>query len=52
MTEKATLKPGAGKLVRDPQTMEALPIEGKEVTLNNYWRRRIRCHDALIVEET
>lgn len=46
------LKPrDAGAIVRDPQTHEPLPPDGREVELTTYWRRRIMFGDVVIVPD-
>lgn len=50
---KLTLKPAtAGLVVRDPQTGEALPAEGKPVVIDTYWRRRMRDQSVIQVTAT
>lgn len=45
------LKPATADLVvRDPQTGERLPVEGKSVEINSYWRRRLRDQDVVKVK--
>lgn len=45
---KNHLIPAPGCLVRDPQTREPLPPEGKDVgPLTPYWHRRLRDGDVL-----
>ena len=34
-------------IVRDPMTKQPLPVEGKEVTDNTYWCRRLRDGDVV-----
>jgi len=40
--EQKLLKPTKGMIVRDPETKEMLPEEGKIVVLNGFWRRRLK----------
>lgn len=47
---KILIKPASGQLVRDPETMEPLPVEGKIVSQNSYWLRRIQDGDAFVEE--
>lgn len=42
------VKPVAGRLVRDPLTMQPLPEDGREVPDNPFWRRRIRDGDVTV----
>lgn len=44
------LKPADGRAVRDPAKGKLLPADGAEVTLNAFWRRRLR--DGDVVEVT
>lgn len=44
------LKPADGRAVRDPAKGKLLPEDGAEVTLNAFWRRRLR--DGDVVEVT
>lgn len=44
------LKPAEGRAVRDPARRTLLPAEGAEVTLDAFWRRRLR--DGDVVEVT
>lgn len=47
MTEnKIFLKPTTGLTVIDPQTHKPLPPEGREVSVNTYWRRRLNDGDV------
>ena len=47
---KEFIKPAKGLLIRDPQTREQLPAEGKEVVMNTYWMRRINDGDVVIAK--
>ena len=41
MEKKILIKPAkSGLVIRDPQTFEKLPPEGKKLTVTTYWRRR------------
>lgn len=40
MTTQKHVKPAAGRLVRDPETYEPLPVDGKVVEMNSYWVRK------------
>lgn len=44
------LKPAEGRAVRDPVKRTLLPADGAEVTLDAFWRRRLR--DGDVVEVT
>lgn len=44
------LKPAEGRAVRDPVRCTLLPADGAEVTLDAFWRRRLR--DGDVVEAT
>ncbi|MDE8559103.1 DUF2635 domain-containing protein [Pantoea vagans] len=44
------LKPAEGRAVRDPVKRTLLPADGAEVTLDAFWRRRLR--DGDVVEAT
>lgn len=44
------LKPAEGRAVRDPVKRTLLPADGAEVTLDAFWRRRMR--DGDVVEAT
>lgn len=46
--EKVFLVPAENTIVRDPQTGEPLPVDGKEVVINNYWQRRLNDGDVTI----
>lgn len=41
------LKPAEGRQVRDPEMRDLLPAEGREVTRNTYWLRRLRDGDVI-----
>jgi hypothetical protein len=46
------VKPTAGRLVRQPiPPYELLPAEGREVPDNQFWRRRLRDGDVVVVTE-
>lgn len=50
MTTQQHVKPTVGCLVRDPDTYEALPVEGKLVEMNSYWLRKAATGDIELVE--
>jgi hypothetical protein len=39
--------PALGLSVRDPELMDLLPAEGREVPNNYYWNRRLRDGDVV-----
>ncbi|HSR78761.1 MAG TPA: DUF2635 domain-containing protein [Xanthobacteraceae bacterium] len=43
------VKPAPQRMVRDPLTNQLLPEDGREVPDNQFWRRRIRDRDVVIV---
>jgi hypothetical protein len=40
------VKPARGLAVRDPELMDLLPADGREVPRNDYWLRRIADGDV------
>lgn len=40
MTNRITVVPAAGRAVPDPEAGDLLPVEGREVPDNAWWRRR------------
>lgn len=44
------LKPAPGRTVRDPKTLRFLPEEGRDVPLDQFWRRRLRDGDVVQAE--
>ena len=40
MTKRITVVPAAGRSVPDPEAGDLLPVEGREVPDNAWWRRR------------
>ncbi len=40
-----------GAVIRDPQTKRRLPDEGASVPDTNFWHRRVRAGDVVLVEE-
>jgi hypothetical protein len=46
---RAHLQPAPGGLVRHPRTRRPLAAEGEEVTLDSFWRRRLRRGDVIMV---
>ena len=43
------VKPSKGLKVRDPQLLDFLPDEGREVPETTYWHRRLRDGDVVSV---
>jgi hypothetical protein len=41
------VKPATGRAVRDPNTYELLPAEGRDVPDTFFWRRRLRDGDVV-----
>jgi hypothetical protein len=41
------VKPAAGRVVRDPVTMQPLPPGGRDVPRESYWLRRLRSGDVV-----
>lgn len=48
MNEIIHVTPAAGLVVRDPETMAALPPEGKAVAAGPHWLRRAAAGDVVI----
>ena len=48
--DRIFIKPAEGLRVKDPNTKEPLPKEGKQVQKSIYWLRRINAGDVLLVE--
>jgi hypothetical protein len=40
MTNRITVVPASGRSVPDPEAGDLLPVEGREVPDNAWWRRR------------
>lgn len=49
MTERKTLKPAEGRLVRHPGSYKPLAADGEPVEMNSYWHRKLRAGDVLDV---
>lgn len=45
------IKPAEGRAVRDPVKRTLLPADGADVTLDAFWRRRLRDGDVVEVTE-
>lgn len=41
------VKPAPGKMVRDPDLLDLLPEEGREVPSSDFWNRRLRDGDVV-----
>ncbi|MBK5539389.1 DUF2635 domain-containing protein [Pseudomonas sp. TH05] len=41
MTKRITVLPAAGRAVPDPEAGDLLPVTGREVPDNAWWRRRL-----------
>ena len=41
MTKRITVLPAAGRAVPDPEAGDLLPVTGREVPDNTWWRRRL-----------
>lgn len=48
MTQRITVVPVAGRAVPDPEAGTLLPAEGREVTDNCWWRRRLADGDITL----
>jgi len=48
MTQRITVVPAAGRAVPDPQAGDLLPVEGREVDDNAWWRRRLADGDITL----
>lgn len=48
MTNRITVVPAPGRAVPDPEMGDLLPAEGREVTDNVWWRRRIDDGDVTL----
>ncbi len=47
---KIKIKPAPDFKVRDPFRMDILPQDGREVTRNSYWSRRLKEGSVTLVE--
>ena len=41
------VKPSPGLVIRDPDLLDLLPDEGREVPESDYWHRRVRDGDVV-----
>lgn len=48
MTKRITVVPVEGRSVPDPEAGDLLPAEGRDVTDNSYWRRRLKDEDIKV----
>ncbi|WP_311886729.1 MULTISPECIES: DUF2635 domain-containing protein [unclassified Pseudomonas] len=46
MTKRITVAPASGRSVPDPEAGDLLPVEGREVPDNAWWRRRLADGDV------
>lgn len=46
------LKPVPGLIVRDPNTRQPLPAEGRDVQPTAWWTRRLRAGDVVEVQSS
>lgn len=51
MTERITVVPASGRSVPDPEAGDLLPVEGREVPNNAWWRRRKADGDVTLKAE-
>jgi hypothetical protein len=47
---RVRVRPLLGNILRDPVTRLPLPAEGKVVTINSFWQRRLDAGDVEMVE--
>lgn len=50
MTDRQTLKPAEGRLVRHPGSYKPLAAEGEAVEMSSYWTRKVRAGDVVVVK--
>jgi hypothetical protein len=48
MTKRITVVPASGRSVPDPEAGDLLPVEGREVPDNAWWRRRQSDGDVIL----
>lgn len=51
MTQRITVVPAAGRAVPDPEAGDLLPLAGREVPDNAWWRRRLADGDVIRPED-
>jgi hypothetical protein len=44
------VKPAPGLTIRDPDLLDLLPNEGREVPDTDYWHRRVRDKDVVLAD--
>jgi len=44
------VKPAPGLKIRDPDLKDLIPDEGRDVPETDYWHRRIRDNDVVLVQ--
>jgi hypothetical protein len=44
------IKPAPGLVIRDPDLLDLLPTEGREVPDSDFWHRRVRDGDVVLSE--
>ncbi|MGO4379741.1 MULTISPECIES: DUF2635 domain-containing protein [Telluria group] len=44
------VKPANGLVIRDPDLLDLIPETGREVPETDYWMRRLRDKDVVLVE--
>jgi hypothetical protein len=44
------IQPAPGRLVRDPAFNDSLPDAGREVNPSEYWQRRLRDGDVIVLK--
>jgi len=44
------VKPADGLVIRDPDLLDLIPETGREVPETDYWMRRLRDKDVVLVE--
>lgn len=52
MTQRITVVPAAGRAVPDPEAGDLLPVEGRTVPDNAWWRRRLADGDVTTEKST
>lgn len=45
--DRIFIKPKKGLRVKDPISLEPLPVDGKNVTPSKYWLRRLKAGDVI-----
>lgn len=52
MTKTMRVKPADGRIVRDPMRGDDLPVDGRDVPRNVYWRRCVQSGDVVEIAES